>query len=40
MSDGMVEAVDVRKNFDSTEVLKGVSFTLTKGETLDRKSTL
>jgi len=30
----MVEAVDVRKNFDSTEVLKGVSFTLSKGETL------
>src|SRR3989442_788855 len=34
MADSMVEAVDVRKNFDSTEVLKGVSFTLTKGETL------
>ena len=30
----MVEAVDVRKNFDATEVLRGVSFTLTKGETL------
>src|SRR5882672_1484341 len=34
MADGMVEAVDVRKNFDTTEVLRGVSFTLTKGETL------
>src|SRR5438094_9476416 len=34
MADAMVEAVDLRKRFDSTEVLKGVSFTLTKGETL------
>jgi len=34
MADGMVEAMDLRKNFDSAEVLKGVSFTLTKGETL------
>src|SRR5437879_6421777 len=34
MADGMVEAVDVRKSFDSGEVLRGVSFTLTKGETL------
>src|SRR5258705_3482623 len=34
MADGMVEAVDVRKNFDTTEVLRGVSFTLAKGETL------
>src|SRR2546426_4543666 len=34
MTDDMVEAVDVRKHFDSTEVLRSVSFTLTKGETL------
>src|SRR6267378_8671073 len=34
MADAMVEAVDLRKNFDATEVLRGVSFTLTKGETL------
>src|SRR6266403_1728767 len=34
MADAMVEAVDLRKRFDSTEVLRGVSFTLTKGETL------
>src|SRR5256712_7192596 len=34
MADAMVEAVDLRKRFDSTEVLKGVSFTLSKGETL------
>src|SRR6267142_5960390 len=34
MADGMVEAVDVRKSFDSGEVLRGVSFTLAKGETL------
>src|SRR2546425_9149127 len=34
MADDMVEAVDVRKHFDSTEVLQGVSFTLSKGETL------
>ena len=30
----MVEAVDVRKSFETTEVLKGVSFRLEKGETL------
>jgi phospholipid/cholesterol/gamma-HCH transport system ATP-binding protein len=29
-----VEAVDVRKSFDTVEVLKGVSFRLDKGETL------
>jgi phospholipid/cholesterol/gamma-HCH transport system ATP-binding protein len=34
MADAVVEAVDLRKRFDSTEVLRGVSFTLTKGETL------
>src|SRR3989441_499689 len=34
MADAMVEAVDLRKRFDSTEVLRGVSFTLAKGETL------
>jgi phospholipid/cholesterol/gamma-HCH transport system ATP-binding protein len=31
---GMVEAVDVRKSFETVEVLKGVSFRLEKGETL------
>jgi phospholipid/cholesterol/gamma-HCH transport system ATP-binding protein len=30
----LVEAVDVRKSFESTEVLKGVTFRLDKGETL------
>ena len=30
----MVEAVDVRKSFETLEVLKGVSFRLEKGETL------
>src|SRR5947209_15247034 len=34
MADAMVEAVDLRKRFDSTEVLRGVSFVLAKGETL------
>src|SRR5213593_5174489 len=34
MADAMVEAVDLSKRFDSTEVLRGVSFTLAKGETL------
>lgn len=34
MADEVVEAVDVRKRFDSNEVLRGVSFTLTRGETL------
>jgi phospholipid/cholesterol/gamma-HCH transport system ATP-binding protein len=32
--DGLVEAVDVRKSFETLEVLKGVSFRLDKGETL------
>lgn len=30
----VVEAIDVRKNFDMVEVLRGVSFTASKGETL------
>ena len=30
----LVEAVDVRKSFESVDVLKGVSFRLDKGETL------
>ena len=30
----MVEAIDVRKSFETLEVLKGVSFRLDKGETL------
>ncbi|MEK7385259.1 MAG: ATP-binding cassette domain-containing protein [candidate division NC10 bacterium] len=30
----VVEAVDVRKNFEMVEVLRGVSFTVSKGETL------
>jgi phospholipid/cholesterol/gamma-HCH transport system ATP-binding protein len=30
----LVEAIDVRKSFESQEVLKGVSFRLEKGETL------
>ena len=34
MAERIVEAVDVRKNFDTTEVLRGVSFTVVKGETL------
>jgi len=34
MVERVVEAIDVRKNFDTTEVLRGVSFTLAKGETL------
>ncbi len=34
MSEAIVEADDLRKNFDATEVLRGVSFTLAKGETL------
>src|SRR5438132_8478646 len=34
MADAMVEAVDLGKRFDSTEVLRGVSFTLAKGESL------
>ena len=32
--DAMVEAVDVRKSFETVDVLKGVSFRLDKGETL------
>ena len=30
----LVEAIDVRKGFEAVEVLKGVSFSLDKGETL------
>jgi len=30
----VVEAIDVRKNFEMVEVLRGVSFTVSKGETL------
>jgi phospholipid/cholesterol/gamma-HCH transport system ATP-binding protein len=30
----IVEAIDVQKNFDAVEVLRGVSFVLAKGETL------
>ena len=30
----VVEAVDLRKSFDASEVLRGVSFTVAKGETL------
>jgi phospholipid/cholesterol/gamma-HCH transport system ATP-binding protein len=30
----LVEAIDVRKSFETLEVLKGVSFQLKKGETL------
>jgi phospholipid/cholesterol/gamma-HCH transport system ATP-binding protein len=32
--DAIVEAVDLRRRFDSNEVLRGVSFTVTRGETL------
>ena len=34
MSEPIVEAIDLRKSFDSNEVLRGVSFALAKGETL------
>ena len=34
MGTPVVEAIDLRKNFDSNEVLRGVSFALAKGETL------
>ncbi len=34
MPEPIVEAEDLRKNFDTTEVLRGVSFVLEKGETL------
>ena len=34
MTEAIVEAEDLRKNFDAKEVLRGVSFTLAKGETL------
>ena len=34
MADPVVELTDVRKNFDTAEVLRGVSFALAKGETL------
>jgi len=34
MVERVVEAIDVRKNFDTSEVLRGVSFRLDKGETL------
>ena len=30
----VVEAIDVQKNFDTVEVLRGVSFAMSKGETL------
>ena len=30
----IIEAIDVQKNFDAVEVLRGVSFALVKGETL------
>ncbi len=34
MSDPIVEVVDLRKAFDGKEVLRGISFSLDKGETL------
>jgi phospholipid/cholesterol/gamma-HCH transport system ATP-binding protein len=34
MAEAIVEATDLRKSFDSNEVLRGVSFVLEKGETL------
>ena len=34
MAQAIVETIDVRKNFDLVEVLRGVSFALGKGETL------
>lgn len=34
MTSPVVEAIDVQKNFDVVEVLRGVSFTASKGETL------
>src|SRR6059058_1422093 len=34
MGQTIVEAIDVQKNFDAVEVLRGVSFALAKGETL------
>jgi len=34
MGTPVVEAIDLRKSFDSNEVLRGVSFALAKGETL------
>src|SRR2546428_14024217 len=34
MAQTIVEAIDVQKNFDAVEVLRGVSFALGKGETL------
>src|SRR2546429_6569879 len=34
MAQSIVEAIDVQKNFDAVEVLRGVSFALAKGETL------
>src|SRR5437016_14142677 len=34
MAQTIVEAIDVQKNFDAVEVLRGVSFALAKGETL------
>src|SRR5712692_5417369 len=34
MAQTIVEAIDVRKNLDPVEVLRGVSFALAKGETL------
>ena len=34
VTEAIVEAQDLRKNFDANEVLRGVSFTLAKGETL------
>ena len=34
MTSPVVEAIDVRKNFDLVEVLRGVSFTVSKDETL------
>ena len=34
MPEPVVEAVDLRKSFDSTQVLRGVPFTVSKGETL------
>ena len=34
MSEAIVEATELRRNFDANEVLRGVSFTLAKGETL------
>jgi len=34
MAEAIVEATDLRKSFDTNEVLRGVSFVLEKGETL------